>query len=1014
MVNGTDSSDRHLAIRIQHVVYGGVIAMALAFLFHQYFGIRDDKLNSLFLKNQDSVQQINRIISRSVDQVENIRLASQYYFDNGDLNIELEEFLVNKALKQSRHFGGFALDEPVPPLFTNHIGNLNGVGDPSAFDAAHRRELAMAFSLNPHFEAATRTLPDIGWAYYTSRRKFQNIAPWVSTETSHWTDDLNELEFYTLGLPENNPERNVFWTEAYVDTYGMGRMVTCGAPVYEGDAFRGTVALDITLDVLGQFVAEHQPEIGLAFLYNDHGQVIAHPTGAQSADDSSRLVGDVLPAFLAIEERALGLASPGVFGRSGDGLFLVSDMAGAPWRYLYSVRNGALRSEILASMLPEFLVFLLVLFSLAVVERVRRAWIDLGAAKAAAEEATKAKATFLATMSHEIRTPMNGVIGMADLLADTGLGGEQRQMLNTIRDSGNSLLTIINDILDFSKMEAGKLEIETLAMSVTDVVEGAAATLGVNAANKGLRLVSHIDPRIPDLVSGDQVRLRQIMFNLIGNAIKFTEAGEVVVRADLLDGGGETLIRFSIIDHGIGISEEAQAKLFQAFSQAETSTTRKFGGTGLGLTICLRLAEMMGGEIGVDSTLGEGSTFHVTLPFAVADGGRSEARAFDLSGLTVLVASNSEAEREACEAMLSAAGAALAEDASADVVVLAEAGDTEAALALVEKYGAGGPPLVLARIRRAEKGPLDDLDNVVFVDANPIRSAGLQHAVAVAAGRASPMRDDEHEKQAQARRQAPTPADALARGELILLAEDNVTNQDVIRRQLATLGYACEIADDGALALEAWRAKPYALLLTDCHMPNMDGFELTAAIRGDEIDSTERARVVAITANALQGEAERCIAAGMDDYLSKPVAMSALQATLEKWMPAGSGGGAEVVDPAPLSPRNEGAVVDPAFLRESFGDDDDLIRELLGDYVEPALDIVAEIDAAYGETSASAVAAAAHKLKSASRAIGADTLADLCESLETAGKAGDWEAIEAGYPALAPAMTAVRAHIEAL
>ncbi|MDP6951634.1 MAG: ATP-binding protein, partial [Alphaproteobacteria bacterium] len=259
--------------------------------------------------------------------------------------------------------------------------------------------------------------------------------------------------------------------------------------------------------------------------------------------------------------------------------------------------------------------------SLAAVERVRRAWIDLRAAKAAAEEATKAKATFLATMSHEIRTPMNGVIGMADLLADTGLGGEQRQMLNTIRDSGGSLLTIINDILDFSKMEAGKLEIEHIPMSVTDVVEGAAATLGVNAANKGLRLVSHIDPRIPALVSGDQVRVRQIMFNLIGNAIKFTEEGEVVARADLRDAGDEILVRFSIIDNGIGISEEAQTKLFQAFSQAETSTTRKFGGTGLGLTICQRLAEMMGGEIGVESAPGVGSTFHVTLPFAVAKGG---------------------------------------------------------------------------------------------------------------------------------------------------------------------------------------------------------------------------------------------------------------------------------------------------------------------------------------------------------------------------------------------------------
>jgi CheY-like chemotaxis protein len=252
---------------------------------------------------------------------------------------------------------------------------------------------------------------------------------------------------------------------------------------------------------------------------------------------------------------------------------------------------------------------------------------------------------------------------------------------------------------------------------------------------------------------------------------------------------------------------------------------------------------------------------------------------------------------------------------------------------------------------------------------------------------------------------------------LILLAEDNVTNQDVIRRQLGLLGYACDIAEDGELALTAWRSKPYALLLTDCHMPNMDGFELTAAIRGDEVDRPERARIVAITANALQGEAERCIAAGMDDYLAKPVAMPALKSTLQKWMPASGYADApdtEVIVQATAASAAAGAVVDPRFLRESFGDDADFIKEIMGDYVEPALGIVAEIDAAWDSRSATGIGAAAHKLKSASRAIGADALADLCERLEVAGKSEDWAAIEADYPTLAPSMTAVQAHIEAL
>ena len=240
---------------------------------------------------------------------------------------------------------------------------------------------------------------------------------------------------------------------------------------------------------------------------------------------------------------------------------------------------------------------------------------------------------------------MNGVIGMADLLYQGALDRDQRQMVRTIRESGTALVTIINDILDFSKIDAGRMDIETVAMSVADLVEGSAATLATNAARKGVRLVTDIDPRIPATVTGDPVRVRQILFNLVGNAIKFSEEGEVVARAEPVgNGAGDTMtVRFSVIDSGIGISEEAQSRLFEAFSQAETSTTRRYGGTGLGLAICQRLTGLMDGTISVDSTLGEGSTFSVTLPFARDDEASATDRGSDLSGLRVLFISASTA-----------------------------------------------------------------------------------------------------------------------------------------------------------------------------------------------------------------------------------------------------------------------------------------------------------------------------------------------------------------------------------
>jgi signal transduction histidine kinase/CheY-like chemotaxis protein/HPt (histidine-containing phosphotransfer) domain-containing protein len=689
------------------------------------------------------------------------------------------------------------------------------------------------------------------------------------------------------------------------------------------------------------------------------------------------------------------------------------------------------------------------------------AMAELGAARDAAEAAARAKADFLAVMSHEIRTPMNAVVGLSDLLSQARLPNDHHETVLTIRQSTQSLLTLIDNVLDFSKLEEGAFTLERVAFNISDVVEDVGELFATPAEDKGVSLLIDVDPSLRNRRLGDPARLRQVLLNLVVNAVKFTETGSVSVH---VEPDGPDGVLFSVTDTGIGLTQEQQSRLFQPFTQADTSTARRYGGTGLGLAICRGLVEIMGSTIKLSSAPGRGSTFsfHLQLPVAA----ETTPAPRPLRGRTVRVIGDDAARRQTLAHALQAGGAivrvspiSVAESADMGANMAADAQVTDPDEAIVLDLGglADDPDAALRAIAAARLRPVvvmsralrtrietSRMEGAASVVTSPVRRARLWRSVLAA------MQPDDAAQPFQPQSEpvlpelvAPDIDTALAARALILVAEDNPTNQKVILRLLNRLGYTAECVSDGEEALRALDQKPYGLLFADCHMPNLDGFGLVARIRGEELITRRHIPIVALTADALSGTETRCLQAGMDDYLTKPVTLERLDQVVRRWLPAAvalhrkagtllvapqrsaalppPNGPTHQPDPStraaasPMAPGHPSSAApalagsaDPGLaaafaaskLATTLGLSAAEMREFLGEFLADASDLVARLQAGLADHDERAAFQAAHALAGAASNVGATALGSVAERIEGHCRSGALTEAAALVPAL--------------